>query len=251
MSDHERHRTITPDYAAHAAVDMTRSVIDITDAHHHGPAAGTSSVSHRSLPRGAAAVLAVVAVCALVGCSSSGRSSAPDAHSATTPTVTAPTSVQPTTPGGTTSSAPGSTTGRPSTTGSPGSGQAAVLDTLPGSSGAGCVSVGNRTDVRSGPIGMGNFAQQRAAYRAAKGGAAGQPLFFYVIPTQLPGSTVSVTMTPVSAHGDSRTIHAGSAQQAGRWTYFPVSVTYPAPGTWRIVATAGSERGCFLVSFTS
>lgn len=129
--------------------------------------------------------------------------------------------------------------------------QVSVLNSLPGAKTASCVTVGTRSDVRSGPIAMGNFAEQRAAFHKSKGAYDAAQLFFYVIPQTMNAEKVTVQFTPVSSKGKSQTVTSGQVESAGRWKYYPIHVTNPAPGTWRITATAGAEHGCFVVTFTA
>jgi hypothetical protein len=36
---------------------------------------------------------------------------------------------------------------------------------------------------------------------------------------------------------------------AGGYVFYPSVVPIPVPGTWKLVATAGSNTGCFIVTF--
>lgn len=138
---------------------------------------------------------------------------------------------------------PGRSAGAPKT-------QAIVLNSLPGSSAARCAIVGNARDVRAGGLAGGNFAEMRTQYAKQARTKAQPEVSMYVIP-QTVGSLkgVSVTVAPVRAKGATRTYTSSAAETAGDWRYYRVNMTIPSPGSWRISATSGSDKGCFQISF--
>jgi hypothetical protein len=213
--------------------------------------------------------IAVIVAAVLASCGNGTTSPAAGSPpSETTSVVTTPPTQAPTTPTSTTATtgthpeprqhttAPSTQTPRSATTAAPhhpasDRKQDVVLNTLPGSKNASCVRINDQRDVRSGQIAMGNFAGALAAYRESKGAYDAPPLNFYVIPESLSAGKVTVTMTPVTADSTARTMTSSQVESAGRWKYFPVSVTVPAPGTWRFTAVSGQQRGCFQVTFTA
>lgn len=55
--------------------------------------------------------------------------------------------------------------------------------------------------------------------------------------TLLPGRTIA------------RTARLTSVATAGHMVFYPSGIAIPAPGTWELVAIAGANRGCFIVTF--
>lgn len=127
--------------------------------------------------------------------------------------------------------------------------QKIVLNHLPGSSSTACVEVGDQHDVRSGALGMGDFAAARATYAATNGAYDADPTHLYVIPRSRTTRRVALQLTRVG--GGAPAIRVGShlAADAAQWRFFPVSVAITRPGTWRIDVTAGPAHGCFIVTF--
>ena len=128
--------------------------------------------------------------------------------------------------------------------------QTRVLDSLPGNAKPGCVEVGDRSDLRSGAIAAGNFADARAQY-ASNAGSQEQPeVHLYVIPQHAKQlHSVTVTMEPMSRAAKRSTVTSRSVEQADVWTYFSVHIPVPAPGEYRIRMVAGADQGCFVVDF--
>lgn len=120
-----------------------------------------------------------------------------------------------------------------------------------GSSSSKCVVVGDQADVRSGAIGMGNFATARETFRKAKGAAYdADPSFFYVIPQSRKLSRVTVTATS-SAVKNKIKFKTSQVEDAAQWKYYPIHIKLTANGTWRFKVVAGGATGCFQAKFTS
>jgi hypothetical protein len=127
--------------------------------------------------------------------------------------------------------------------------QSAVLTHLPGSTSSGCVAVGKRTDVRSGRMAMGNFADARAAFAQAKTAYDAAQSFFYVIPMSRSVTSVTVTATPLGRGGAPVHVRATDVEQAAQWKYFPIHLTLPSAGGWRFRVTSSSGHSCFDATF--
>lgn len=129
--------------------------------------------------------------------------------------------------------------------------QATVLDSMGGSKSGKCVVVGNRADVRSGDIAMGNFATARAVFKKSKGASYdAAPSFFYVIPQSRKLTGVTVTATSRSATDQIR-VKTDQVEDAAQWRYYPIQIKLSARGTWRFKVVAGGARGCFEAKFAS
>lgn len=124
--------------------------------------------------------------------------------------------------------------------------QDSVLETLPGKAKAGCVDVGDMRDVRSGSMAAGNFVDARAQFSASP--TAGIP--FYFIPVETKGDPeLTVDLERVDAPGSTK-IRSSQIQTADEWQYYPVTITVPEAGTWRIKASAGTaSAGCWVATF--
>ena len=129
--------------------------------------------------------------------------------------------------------------------------QAAVLTQLPGKATGRCVSVGSRTDVRSGSMAMGNFVLARKNFRQAKSAYDAEASFFYVIPRSRASESVTVVATRLGGRATPVRVHSDQVEQAAQWNYFPVQVQIPASGTWRFRVTIGTQHGCFDASFAT
>jgi len=127
-------------------------------------------------------------------------------------------------------------------------GQQRVLAHLPGPTRTSCVSVGPRSVVRSGPIGMGSFSQARKVFAQARTPYNAAPSFFYVIPRD--GTAASATVVATRAGRAPVTVHSRDLESAAQWHYFPVHLQIPARGSWRFSVTVGAEHGCFVATFS-
>jgi hypothetical protein len=128
--------------------------------------------------------------------------------------------------------------------------QSAVLAHLPGSTRSTCVSVGARSVVRSGQIGMGSFSQARATFAKARTPYNAAPSFFYVIPHSRTAASVTVVASRPGTRVAPVTVRTRALETAAQWHYFPVHLQIPSRGTWRFQVTVGGDRGCFVASFT-
>ena len=128
--------------------------------------------------------------------------------------------------------------------------QGAVLAHLPGSTRSTCVSVGARSVVRSGQIGMGSFSQARSTFAKARTPYNAAPSFFYVIPHSRTATAVTVVASRPGTRVTPVTVRSRALESAAQWHYFPVHLQIPSRGTWRFQVTVGGDRGCFVASFT-
>jgi hypothetical protein len=128
--------------------------------------------------------------------------------------------------------------------------QGAVLAHLPGPARSTCVSVGTRSDVRSGQIAMGSFARARSDFAKARTPYNAAPSFFYVIPHSRTARAVTVVASRPGTHVAPVRFHSRQLESAAQWHYFPVHLQIPSRGTWRFQVTVDGDRGCFVASFT-
>ena len=127
--------------------------------------------------------------------------------------------------------------------------QGKVLNDMPGPTKSKCVVVGDRSDVRSGSLAMGNFANARKAFRAAKNVYEAPPSSFYVIPKSVNGTRVVVTAKNVSGKVDPVTVKSTQVEEAAQWKYFPVELQLTASGTWQFEVEVNKTHGCFVAKF--
>jgi hypothetical protein len=129
--------------------------------------------------------------------------------------------------------------------------QNAVLTQIPGTKTSGCVAVGTRTDVRSGRMAMGNFADARADFAKAKSVYDAASSFFYVIPMSRSVKSVTVTATRVGGGGAPVRVRSTDVEQAAQWNYFPINITLTSVGTWRFRVTSAAGHSCFDAKFAT
>ena len=200
--------------------------------------------------RNRALLVALVPLALVAGCSTDTAQKSP---TVTSPAGAGPSAPSSATAGSSTGVAPGATSPTssgqsPSTaTKAPVAGdQKVVLNRLPGSANAGCVTVGQQADVRSGSIAVGNFTEARTA--VTKGGVNGADVNFYVIPADS-GSMTGVQLKATSPTGSVRTVTSKQMGQADEWSYYRVVLPVRGGGTWRLEFQAGKNSGCFMVAF--
>jgi hypothetical protein len=115
-----------------------------------------------------------------------------------------------------------------------------------------CVEVRRDRDVRSGgflagPFGIdeqlfGSFYQQSHAHTEVK---------IYWVPLHVDHmSVLTVRATLLPGRTVARTARLTSVATAGHTVFYPSAIPIPVPGTWELVATAGPNRGCFIVTFS-
>ena len=122
--------------------------------------------------------------------------------------------------------------------------QAAVLDNLPGSTGPGCVTVGDERDVAAGGFAAGPFDAARRGYRAAN--LARRDVRLYFVPVHsaaMPGLTLQLS----DEAGASFTVTQQHWADADEFRFYDTQVAFPHGGLWRISAAAGADAGCWLV----
>src|SRR5262245_14068197 len=130
----------------------------------------------------------------------------------------------------------------------PGSTQTRDFRGLPGSVGYRCVEVGNHSDVRSGGFVAGNFRTDREDF--ANVFKKVKEVKIYWVPLHvgtMPTLTVRETHVGVP-HTSRTTIWRDVAANPGV-VFYPSATPIPVPGTWRFIASAGPNRGCFVVTF--
>jgi len=119
---------------------------------------------------------------------------------------------------------------------------------LPGSVAYRCVEVGNHTNVRSGEFVAGNF-------RAAKESFANvvkepNAVKVYWVPLHV---AMMPKLTVREIHvGHPHAVRTTTWRQVGAnpgVVFYPSAMPVPVAGTWRLVASAGPNRGCFVVTF--
>ena len=196
------------------------------------------------------AVAAVVAMAA-AGCSSDNGSDPEATTAAGSPTTDGSAG-----PDESRDSAPSSSEPAPPAETSPGPdlptnprNQERVLDALDGSASAGCARVGDAGDLRSGSVAMGNFSRARTEFADQVGSAEQPVVHLYVIPEHTRGTSgLDLRLAPADG-GGSTTVRVRRLESADVWKYYPVAVNVPGPGTYRLTAVSGPDRGCFLVEF--
>jgi hypothetical protein len=133
----------------------------------------------------------------------------------------------------------------------PGATQAGAFRGMPGSVAYRCVRVGSRRDVRSGGFLAGNFGAGEQLFAAAyQESQRHSEVKIYWIPLQVDRmSELAVQATLLGGQRVTRTYHQNQVGTAGGVVFYPSGVPIPVPGTWKLVAAAGPNRGCFIVTF--
>jgi hypothetical protein len=128
--------------------------------------------------------------------------------------------------------------------------QHSVLQALPGSASASCVTVGSGSTVRSTSLAAGDFAQARSDYRHQHPAPPQLPTVTLQVIPEHPGSMpgVVVDVVPVG-QGQPRTVRSHVTNTAGDVQYYSAQVPIQAPGTYRLEMRSGSDHGCFEVTF--
>jgi hypothetical protein len=122
---------------------------------------------------------------------------------------------------------------------------------MPGSAANRCVPVGNHRDIRSGGFLAGNFGADEqgfaGSYQQARGRTA---VKIYWIPLHVGNmSRLAIQATLLPGRTVTRTYSQDQAATAGGDVFYPSAVPIPLPGTWQLVAKAGPNQGCFIVTF--
>jgi hypothetical protein len=133
----------------------------------------------------------------------------------------------------------------------PGAVQTDAFRRVPGSASYRCVGVGHNRDVRSGGFLAGPFGVDEQLF----GGAYQQygqrnKVKIYWIPLDVGHmSTLTVHATLLTDTSVTRTVELTQVAAEGRDVFYPSAVPIPVPGTWELTASAGPNRGCFIVTF--
>jgi hypothetical protein len=133
----------------------------------------------------------------------------------------------------------------------PDAARTAAFRHVPGSSSYRCVGVGHYRDVRSGgfmagPFGIDEqlFAEFYQQYRLRN------EIKVYWIPLHVDHmTTLTVHATLLAAQSMSRTVKQSQVATVSGEVFYPSAVPIPVPGTWELTASAGPNRGCFIVTF--
>jgi hypothetical protein len=130
----------------------------------------------------------------------------------------------------------------------PGATQTRDFRGLPGSVAYRCVEVGNHSDVRSGGFVAGNFRTDREDFASVFKKL--KEVKIYWVPLHVGTMpTLTVRETHVGfPHRIRTTIWRDVAANPGV-VFYPSATPMPVPGTWRLMASAGPNRGCFVVTF--
>jgi hypothetical protein len=133
----------------------------------------------------------------------------------------------------------------------PGATQTGAFRDLPGSAEYRCVRVGHHRDVRSGGFRAGNFGADEQLFTNTYWQTKRHTqVKIYWIPlhvAHMPELAVRATLLPGRAV--TRTYRQSQVAAGGGDVFYPSGVPIPVPGTWELVATAGPNRGCFIVTF--
>jgi hypothetical protein len=130
----------------------------------------------------------------------------------------------------------------------PGATQTRDFQGMPGSVAYRCVDVGNHTNVRSGGFVAGDFqADQKyfaSTFKKLK------EVKIYWIPLHVGTMpTLTVRETHVSFPQTTRTTTWTQVAANPGVVFYPSATPIPLAGTWRLMASAGPNRGCFVVTF--
>jgi hypothetical protein len=133
----------------------------------------------------------------------------------------------------------------------PGAVQTDAFRHVPGSSSYRCVDVGHSRNVRSGGILAGPFGvdEQLFAEFYHQYGRRNE-IKVYWIPLDVDHmSTLTVHATLLAARSISRTVELRQVAAEGDDVFYPSAIPIPIPGRWELTASAGPNRGCFIVTF--
>ncbi len=132
----------------------------------------------------------------------------------------------------------------------PGATQTSIFRDATGSPADKCVRVDDHRDVRSGGFLAGNFAADEQLYVGTQQQTQmPKATKIYWIPLHvghMPELVVQATL--LSGHAHTRAYQDQVAAGSGH-VFYPSVVPIPVPGTWKLVAIAGSNKGCFIVTF--
>jgi hypothetical protein len=133
----------------------------------------------------------------------------------------------------------------------PGALQTAAFRGAPGSATKGCVAVGHHRSVRSGDFLAGPFGADQQGYTGEyRNGLRPSAVKIYWFPLHVDHmSVLTVRATLVGGPTLTRTYTLVGAYE--RFVFYSTGVPIPEPGTWKLLASAGQNKGCFIVSFVA
>jgi hypothetical protein len=124
---------------------------------------------------------------------------------------------------------------------------------VPGYSSYRCVRVGHAGDVRSASFVAGNFGADEQGFAAGyQQNGRRTKVKIYWVPLHvdhMPELTVQLTLLP--ARTTTRKVRQGQVAAQPGEVFYPSGIPIPVPGTWELVAKAGRNEGCFIVTFTA
>jgi hypothetical protein len=132
----------------------------------------------------------------------------------------------------------------------PGALQTAAFRGAPGSAAANrCVAVGHHRSVRSGGFLAGPFGADQQGYTGEyRDGVRPSAVKIYWFPLHVDHmSVLTVQATLVGGPTVTRTYTLVGAY--GGFVFYSTGVPIPEPGTWKLLAAASQNKGCFIVSF--
>lgn len=133
----------------------------------------------------------------------------------------------------------------------PGAVQTVAFRHVPGPSSYRCVDVGQHHNVRSGGFVAGDFGANEQAfasvYQLSRQHSAVKIYWVPLHVGHMSQLTVQATLLP------DRTIVRTSTHDlvgaGGGAVFYSSGIPIPVPGTWQLVATAGTNKGCFIATF--
>jgi hypothetical protein len=115
------------------------------------------------------------------------------------------------------------------------------------------VRVGNYNEVRSGSFLAGGFAIDEQGFAAAyQQNGRHTEVKIYWVPLHVDHMAelvVSATLLP--GRTMTRTVRQGQVAANPGVVFYPSGIVIPVPGTWKLVAKAGRNEGCFIATFTA
>jgi hypothetical protein len=131
----------------------------------------------------------------------------------------------------------------------PGALQTAAFRGAPGSAANRCVAVGHHRSVRSGGFLAGPFGADQQGYTGEyRNGVRPSAVKIYWFPLHVDHMSV-LTVQATLAGGPTITRTYTLVGAYGRSVFYSTGVPIPEPGTWELLAAAGQNKGCFIVSF--
>jgi hypothetical protein len=111
--------------------------------------------------------------------------------------------------------------------------------------------VGDHREVRSGGFLAGNFRAARQGFAAEYGRSGSRTaVTIYWVPLYVDHMPQLVVQATMAYRGTfTRTSRQHLIGAGGGRVFYIGAVRIPEPGTWKLVARAGRDQGCFLVTF--